>query len=366
MTPAGRRDARGPGRPVGVAGFGAFIAGLAAALLIVAAGVLYVAVEMTLSPARWLDALEAGNAYDRAPAAIAEQIVTWVDGLPSDHPRTLEPLDRSDVEAIAFALAPPDWLRSEAQRVVPALVDGVVASGQVHAIVALDTLKARLTGPTVLGVVLDRIATWPACTVAQSIDLLGDHPPRCRPTAVSSGQLAVVVAGRFSVVAAELPDSVDLATPGDAPGAGVLATAGINDILRLAAAARTGLPLAVLAVIVLLLIGAALALTAGSRGWRLITRRLGATVLAGGIGLLVLSLGIDSLLAAVVGGIRGALADGGMAPRLVTVVGSASLVMVDRAGWLFVLLAAPLIAGGLALIAAGWLVAGRVRTVTAP
>ena len=351
--PAGR-----PRRPARAAGFAGFLASAAAALLVVVAGVLYVTVDMTLTPSRWLDALDAldaSGAYDRAPTAIADQIVAWVDSRPADQPRTLGPLDRSDVRAIVVTLASPDWLRSEVAAVVPALVNSVTATGQVRAVVSLAALKARLTGPTLLGVVLDRIAMWPACTAAQLPQVLGAQPPRCRPAEVTRNQLAVVAAGLVSVVAAQLPATVDLATPGDEPGSGVLAAAGISDLLQVAGAARSTLPTVVAAVAVLLLLGALLP----GGGPRSILRRLGTPIVVGGAMLLVLSLGVDTLLAAAVAAIRQELADGGMAPGLVSIVGSAALVMVDRAGWLLIGVAAPLALAGLLLLAATWVVPGR-------
>jgi hypothetical protein len=312
--------------------------------------------SVLLTPGRWLDALDTSGAYDRAPVAIAEQVIAWVDDRPPGQPRTLAPLDRSDVEAIVIALVPADWLRGQAQAVIPALVTGVAATGQVRATVSLEALKARFTSGPLLATVLDRIATWPACTQDQLQRLLAGALSRCRPPQATMNVLAVAVAGLLSVVAAELPSTVDLANPGSVPGSGVLAAAGLTDALRLAATARSFLPWLVILVVASLLMATLLA--GRTRRMALVTWCV--PLLLGGLVLLVIGLVVDPALAAGVTAVRASLAATGMAPGLVAVVGSAASAMVDRAGWLLIEVGGPLVLASLAgLVLASLLPARR-------
>jgi hypothetical protein len=355
VTYRARRAEPAPAGPGGLASFVAFLLMAAAALAVVLSGVLYALGGVLLTPARWLDALDASGAYERAPAAVAEQVVARVDSLPANQPRTLAPLDRSDVEAIVITLVPPDWLRGQAQAVIPALVSGVTATGQVRAVVSLEALKTRFTSGPLLATVLDRIATWPACTQEQLQSLAAGVLSRCLPPQTSMNVLALALAGLFSVVATELPSSVDLANPGPAPGSGALAASGLTDALRLAATARSFVPALVTVVVVSLLVATLLA--GRTRRRALVTWCV--PLLLGGLALLAIGVVVDPVLATGVSALRTSLAAGGMAPGLVAIAGSAAAAMVDRTGWLLVEVGAPLVAVSLAGLVLASLLPGR-------
>jgi hypothetical protein len=356
VTDRARRAEPAP-RPGGIGSFLAFLMMAAAALAVVLSGVVVAMGNALLTPARWLDALEASGAYHRAPAAIAEQVIAWVDSRPADQPRTLAPLDRSDLEVIVVALLPPDWLRGEARAVIPVLVSGATATGPARAVVSLEAVKARFTSGPLLGAVLDRIATWPACTQDQLQRLIAGVLSRCRPPEVSMNVVAVAVAGLLSVVAAELPSSVDLATPGPTPGSGVLAAAGVTDGLRLVARARSGLPWLVAGVVAALLLASLLV----GRSRRTVLTTWCVPLLVGGLVVLGLGIVVDPVLAAGVTTLRTGLAGTGTTPGLVALAGDAASVMVDRAGWLLIEVGGPLVLGSLAGLVLASLLPGRRR-----
>jgi hypothetical protein len=337
----------------GLRSFVAFLALLAAVGLLAVIAVLAAMSDTLLAPKAWLDSLEDARAYDRGPAAVADQVVAWVEARPKDQPRSLAPLDASDVRAVVVVVVTSDWLQQEARRVVPAVVgaaaDGASA-GDAGPVISLRDLKARLVGGPLLGALLDRIATWPTCTRDQLDRLAGGDLVRCQPPTETAGQLAVIISGRLSGVAAELPDEVDLGATGEAPGSGALAKAGLPATLSVASAVRAvlwGLALAMLGCVAVAIIAAG-----GPVGRRL--RTVAAALLGAGLVTLLVALVLDGLLVAPVDSLRRSLVDGGLVPGLSEIVASAARALLDRAGWQLAWGGAVMVVPGLALLLAAF------------
>lgn len=313
-----------------------------ATLLIVLAALLWTVGGTFLAPRSWLSVLDETATYDRMPAALAETIGRWVESRPPDQPRTLAPLNGDDIEAIVLAVAPPDWLRSQAEAIVPVLVDGFATTGQPPA-VPLAQLKARLTSGPVLAAVLDRIGTWPACGAAELEQLAAGTVSRCRPPQAITDQLAVAVAGLVAVVANELPDQLELAGALDRPdtvGPDRDANSGLAGLVTRAAAL---LPSLILAVIVLLAAAGLLA----ARSWRRLIMIWAFPALGSGVILLAIAFGIDPIGGVAAATIRSSLADV-IGPRTGDLLGTISAALVDRSGWLLVRIGGVLLLSGVA------------------
>jgi len=307
-----------------------------------------------LSGPAWLGSLEDARAYDRAPVAIADQVVAWVAAQPDDRPRTLAPLNGSDLRAVVVMTVTPDWLRQEARLAVPGIVSAASSGGTSGMVISLRDLKGRLADGSALIAVLDQIATWPSCTAAQLARLAGGDLIRCRPPTDQAGQLAVIISGRLGTVAAELPDEVDLTKPGEAPGSGALVRAGLPETLALAVAVSgllSGLVLVIVALVILAILAA---------GGPVVRRLwvLSAAFLAGGLCALALALAQDALLAGLVTSLGESLADGGLVPAMVEIVATTARSLLDRAGWQVAWTGVTLLSVGLVALLAG-LIAGR-------
>ena len=207
---ASRRRPR-PDQPGGIAGFLSFLLLVIATLLVVIAAGLSTVSAVVLAPSAWLDVLETSGAYERAPVVVAGQLAASVGSDTARVPGAIGPLDPADVEALVRAAAPPDWLREQARAVIPPIVQDLVASGEIRGAIPLGPLKLRLAGAPLRGAVIERIGTWPECTTAQLQVLAGGTLVRCRLPAGFEDALALAAGALFTVIAADLPDEIELA-----------------------------------------------------------------------------------------------------------------------------------------------------------
>jgi hypothetical protein len=356
------RDPRARSRsaePGGCAGFVAFLLLAAATLLIAATAALASLVSVVLGPSNWLRALDASGAYDQAPDAIADQLSASIaaGGASGGGQRgSIGPLDAADVRALVAAALPAAWLREQAQVNIPPVVEGLAATGEIRGQVSLLPLKAQLTGAPLQAAALDRIATWPACTAAQLQQLAGGNLVRCHPPAGFEAEMAAAAGLLFVVVAAGLPDSIDLARVlpgatgpagiggGGAAGGSAAVAAGIVGPLRMVAAAR---PLVGSLVLVMVVVLAAAILFSGLT-IRSTLRALAIPLLLGGAFSLAAGWLATPVLAAAVNAARTSVTSAGGVPGLVAVGGSLATAMIDQ-------LAGQILPLGLALPAAGLL-----------
>jgi hypothetical protein len=343
-------------RPGCLARFVASLLLATATVLVLLTAALWSLVSVVLGPAHWLGALDASGAYERAPAAIAEQLAAGKG--PGGSAGLLGPLEPADVEALVSAAAPPEWLREQTHVVLPPLIESLAATGELRGTIRLESLKLRLSGASFQAALLAQIGSWPDCSADQLRQVSGGTLVRCRPPADLTDELSLAIAAILPVVTAQLPDEIDLAAvvPG-ATGAtaGPAAPGGVIGPLRAVAVAR---PIVTSLALVGVLVLAAATLVSGLTIRS--TLRVWAIPLAvGGLGLLLLGWIVDPVLAAAADGARVSASGAGAAPRLVEIGVSLAAEMVLQVRLQAVLAGMALITGGILLLSVRWLSARR-------
>lgn len=177
----------------------------------------YAAQRQFLRPAPYLRALQERQAYERTPGILAELLTSSLNngrtGLAAQLP--LPQVSQSDVEIFLATFLPIEWVQTQAEVIVRALVAELNGEPLPEpSVLSLRVPKERLNSPAGAQALLAVIETRPACSVTDlsaltcGFNLSGEIT--CRPPGLNLEVCGAAFGAATAGVAALLPDAVDL------------------------------------------------------------------------------------------------------------------------------------------------------------
>ncbi|MFW6069752.1 MAG: hypothetical protein ACOC9X_01805, partial [bacterium] len=194
-----------------LAAFFAFLFVLSAAAFVFA----FVARVHLLRPDPYKQALVEVDAYERAPAALAELLAIGTGQAGDGQTALFLQLEQEDYEILFRRLLPRAWLQTQTETVVDNVFAAAAARGEGPTItISLLELKQNLDGRAGGQALLDIIRRRPACSAGDlsaltcGFDLSGAI--QCRPPEAQLQLCEEAASGAFTAAAATLPDEVTL------------------------------------------------------------------------------------------------------------------------------------------------------------
>ncbi|HSM59120.1 MAG TPA: hypothetical protein VK879_23390 [Candidatus Sulfomarinibacteraceae bacterium] len=190
-----------------LAAFFAFLFVLSATAFIFA----FVARVHLLRPAPYKQALAEVNAYDQAPAALAELLA--MAGGPQRS--AFLQLQQEDYEILLQRVLPREWLQSQTEAIIDHVFAATDAPGEAPTMtISLAALKQNLDSEAGGQALLEIIRRRPACSIGDlsaltcGFDLSGAI--QCRPPEPQLQLCGEAASGAFAAAAATLPDQITL------------------------------------------------------------------------------------------------------------------------------------------------------------
>lgn len=188
--------------------------------------VLFNAGQQLLNPAPYKRALAQQHIYERLPALAAADLAASVEEA-GEEALPFQFASQEDFERILSDLLPPQWLREQAERVVDQTFAYLASDDEkASLVISLVEVKERLSGPAGTDALLRLVRSWPPCsadelTAWQALAATGEPPeemPTCRPPEEMMDEVAALMPQFARQMAAEIPDTLDLARSSDSEG----------------------------------------------------------------------------------------------------------------------------------------------------